>query len=145
MGLKNHLSCKECEGTRAPAGVIFSLSVLTLVSCKNNNNESGVEIAPTEENIPEVKKAERIQRENENEGVLRTQDMTALYKELNMTEEQVKRFQDDYRQKLNNRSSDNIVDHNLIDLQMDESLKEVLSAEQYASYQDWKKRNPSEK
>lgn len=115
------------------------------MSCKNNNNESGVEIAPTEENIPEVKKAERIQRENENKGVLRTQDMTALYKELNMTEEQVKRFQDDYRQKLNNRSSDNIVDHNLIDLQMDESLKEVLSPEQYASYQDWKKRNLSEK
>lgn len=129
--------------------IICGLSIMTIVSCKDTNvdrtDDAGVEIAPTEDDALHLEKAEGTKGDIDTEEVFRTQDMTDMYSELNMTEEQIEQFQDDYRQKLNNRSSDNIVDHNLIDLQMDESLKAVLNPEQYSKYQEWKKSNPAEK
>lgn len=121
---------------------------ITIISCKDKTSESKVDIE-TENPVTETSNIDSSdsidgKEENDTAGIMRTQDMANMYQELNMTDDQIKRFEEDYKQKLSMRSSDNIVDHNLIDLQMDESLKNVLSPEQYASFQEWRKSNPGE-
>lgn len=131
-----------------------TLCVLALFSCNNRttdkDNTMGTEATtdtydqnPADRNVTGTE-AVGIDEDTADNTTWNTQDMTDMYKNLNMTPEQIEQFENDYKQKQSNRTSDNIVDNNLVDLQMDESLKEVLSAEQYAKYQEWKKSHPVE-
>ncbi|QAA80925.1 hypothetical protein EI546_03910 [Aequorivita sp. H23M31] len=127
---------------------ILCFCTIFFISCKDKSTDSKVDLETeptTELTAPDNSHAVDIDDENDTPGIMRTQDMTDMYQELNMTEDQIKRFEEDYKQKLNRRSSDNIEDHNLVDLQMDESLKDVLTPEQYAKFQEWRKSNPGER
>lgn len=119
-----------------------------LISCndgaKKGEVETGLEPAPIENDMNSSTQS-RADSMAQDDVFVRTQDLTALYSELNMSDDQISRFEDDYRQKLNHRSSDNVEDPNLVDLQMDESLKNVLSPEQYNKYVEWKKTHPETK
>ncbi len=136
--------------------VFLTLGVLAFISCNNttkNEDELGTETADSYETTTADRNMDGtdvMATDNANNHTItqtsswNTQDMTKMYADLNMTRGQIEDFESDYRQKQNVRSSDNIVDSNHVDLQMDESLKKVLSPEQYAKYQEWKKSNTKE-
>ena len=140
---------------------ILTLGVVALISCNNRNTRDTTDTDATTDAYGQTttdgygQTADRTQNTgtetlntdnsaNSINSRLNTQDMTGMYRDLNMTQDQIDRFQNDYTQKQNVRSSDNIQDVNHVDLQMDESLKAVLSTEQYNKYQEWKKQHPRE-
>lgn len=126
---------------------LLSFSIVGLISCNDGVKKTKTEIELESSSITkteDINTNTKTAADKGNNAILKTQDMTAMYSKLNMTDDQIKRFEEDYKQKLNTRTSDNIVDHNLVDLQMDESLKNVLSSDQYAKYQELKKSNSKE-
>lgn len=131
---------------------IFTLCVVAMISCNNRTTKSGDTLGTeTATDSYDKTPADGTDTMETNDAdnhtitqtsTLNTQDLTDLYSELNMTKEQIERFENDYRQMQSNRGSDNIVDSNYVDLQMDESLEKVLSTEQYAKYEKWKESHP---
>ena len=69
-----------------------------------------------------------------------TVNMKDMYSNLDMTKEQIDRFETDYNKKMQVMRDDTTktVDHDKLQQEMDQSLKSVLSVEQFKKYDQWK-------
>jgi|SRR5690554_1454365 len=74
-----------------------------------------------------------------------TADMQGMYQELDMTQEQINEFESDYRKRMDAMAQDTTIsmDKETLKPEMDESLKSILTADQYQKYDQWKMDNPN--
>ena len=72
-----------------------------------------------------------------------TEEMEDIYESLDMSEDQINQFEADFNKKMDAMVHDSAisVDKEKMQPEMDKSLKTVLTAEQFAKYENWKKDN----
>lgn len=83
---------------------------------------------------------------NSNKNTERQQEMRRMYSSLNMTDDQIRRFEEasntaNETWKKNNPGS--TMTNNYMRMQRDKNLKPILDESQYTQYQQWAKNNPN--
>lgn len=84
-----------------------------------------------------------------NEGdssATRFADMTDMYQDIGLTEDQIDKFEADYQRKVDALKTHGRGDYDKqsIEATKDQSMRTVTSNEEYQRYLDWKKNNPVE-
>lgn len=130
--------------------------ILAMVSCKDSNKENmendQYAIDTPDYNMDNA--ADDLNNNTEanidNEGVViideeylvyNSEDMRDMYDALDMSQEQINQFETDFHNKIDNMVEDpsKSLDKEKMKPEMDKTLKEVLTVEQYKKYEQWKK------
>lgn len=135
---------------------ILMFGLLAIVSCKDAN-KGAVENDEYAIDSPEYNKDINDLNENtdaniDNEGVVivedeymvyNTEDMQDMYKKLDMTQEQINKFESDFHKTMDDMSKDTNIsmDKEKLRPEMDKTLKSILTPEQYNNYEQWKMDN----
>ncbi len=74
----------------------------------------------------------------------RLADMEGMYKDIGLTPDQIDKFEDDYKRKVEALKTHGrgTYDKQSIEATKDQSMRTVTSNEEYQRYLDWKKNNP---
>ncbi|WP_026449489.1 hypothetical protein [Aequorivita capsosiphonis] len=131
---------------------LVALSFMAILSCNDTNKKDAYgNIYDTEtaddafdktdnnRNATNAEETFNKQNDNSNNG-MDSQNMKAMYQDLNMTQEQIERFKRNYAQKLSEMKygETDEIDAAMKEKLRDESLMDILSKEQNDNYQQWK-------
>ncbi|MGO3181468.1 MAG: hypothetical protein ACTIJ9_01415 [Aequorivita sp.] len=128
--------------------VIFT--ILGMISCKDGERKDAPSVDYANENLEDnLENRGNIDSNTQTDSLtsndndyyeVSTENLDDLYAELDMTQDQIDRFEQSYIGKIEvKKSSDHgTMDPEKLQKQKEESLKEVLSAEQFDKYDQWK-------
>jgi len=115
--------------------IFFSLAIVALMGCNNTNRDRTDDIDNSDLNLDDNSDDVIMNdpyNSNSNTGSV-NDDRTAMYRQLNMTPEQIQRFESE-----NPNFSDSISNSKYgRNATMDSSLRNILSADQYRQYESW--------
>lgn len=127
---------------------IFTLSLIAFIACNESPRaENGSEIIQTDtlntqkdyDNAAASQASADTLAQPANHE-LHGQDRTKLYKDLGMSDDEIQRFEDDFQRKVNAIKTHGRGDYTEQDVENQEgqSMRAVLSDQQYKNYLDWK-------
>ena len=130
--------------------------LLAIVSCKDankgtvENDEYAIDSPDYNNDMNDLN--DNTDANIDNEGVVIVEDeymvystehMQEMYKKLDMTQEQINKFESDFHKKMDDMSKDTTIsmDKEKLRPEMDNTLKAILTPEQYKNYEQWKMDN----
>ena len=128
---------------------MITFGILAMVSCKDSGKEN-LENDQYAADTPELNMDNSSDNVIDSEGVMiiddqfmafNTSNMKDMYENLDMTQDQINRFETDFNKKMQDMEDDSTMslDNDKLQKEKDQSLKTVLSVEQYTKYDQWKK------
>ena len=128
---------------------MITFGILAMVSCKDSGKEN-LENDQYAADTPELNMDNSSDNVIDSEGVViiddqfmafNTSNMKDMYESLDMTQDQINRFETDFNKKMQDMEDDSTMslDNDKLQKEKDQSLKTVLSVEQYTKYDQWKK------
>lgn len=126
---------------------LLALSFALLLSCNNNTKRdvaddvNGTDISEEvfEDTDMNRDKSSTTEILSPNSTDLETnENMGTMYRDLNMTPDQIDRFEKDYKARVANLKEDKELNDDKTEEQMDQSLRKVLSEDEYDNYLRWK-------
>ncbi|WP_026449663.1 hypothetical protein [Aequorivita capsosiphonis] len=131
----------------------MTLGIVAFVSCNDTSKkkvESNTYAAETPDNNMDNLADDNLVGDNTTINdeylTLNTETMHGMYKYLDMDQEQIINFENDYNKKIKDMGKNNNIsqiDNEKLQQQRGLSLKPVLSPEQYKKYEQWQKEYPS--
>lgn len=135
---------------------ILMFGLLAIVSCKDankgtvENDEYAIDSPDYNNDMNDLN--DNTDANIDNEGVVIVEDeymvystehMQEMYKKLDMTQEQINKFESDFHKKMDDMSKDTTIsmDKDKLRPEMDNTLKAILTSEQYKNYEQWKMDN----
>lgn len=131
---------------------ILALGILAMTACKDSDKrdtvDDNVAVDTPDYNMDnradDATLAEDAVIADDQYTVFETDNMGDMYDDLEMSQEQINKFEEDYNKKMMDMRNDSTttLDRNKLQNEKDKSLKSVLTAEQYMKYEEWKKDQP---